>query len=138
MPWKPALIEALAVVWHKLEPFMPGILGAAVAQAFRPGLGIRQRFVQWTVSVVVFHFVSLALATAFAWPKSIADVVGFFVAFCAFEGLHAFQQAAIETGASAIRDTGTVWRHLMQGWAAKLGAARTASTTTPTTEEEKG
>lgn len=138
MAWKPALIEAFAAIWHKLEPFVPGILGAAVAQAFRPGLGIRQRFVQWTVGVIFFHFVSLALAAVFSWPEAVTDCVGFFVAFVAFEGMHAFQQAAIETGASAIRDTGTVWRHLLNSWAAKLGAARTASATTPTTEEEKG
>lgn len=138
MAWKPALFEALAVVWHRLEPFVPGILGAAVAQAFRPGLGMRQRFVQWTVGVIFFHFVSLALAAVFSWPEAVTDCVGFFVAFVAFEAMHAWQAAAVETGASAIRDTGVVWRHLMNSWAAKLGAARTASTTTPTTEEEKG
>lgn len=138
MQWKPALIEAAVAVWHRLEPFVPGILGAAVAQAFRPGLGMRQRFVQWTVGVIFFHFVSLALASVFSWPKAVTDCVGFFVAFVAFEAMHAWQAAAVETGASAIRDTGVVWRHLMNSWAAKLGAARAASTPTPTTEEEKG
>ena len=105
MTWKPALVEVFAAVWHRLEPFTPGILGAAVAQAFRPGLGMRQRFVQWTVGVIFFHFVSLALAAVFSWPKAVTDCVGFFVAFVAFEAMHAWQAAAVETGASAIRDT---------------------------------
>lgn len=47
MQVKPVLIEFAAAVWHKLEPFLPGILGAAVAQMMRPGLGMRQRFIQW-------------------------------------------------------------------------------------------
>ena len=64
MAWKAPLLEFALAVWHRLEPFTPGILGAAVAQAFRPGLGMRQRFVQWTVGVIFFHFVSLALAGA--------------------------------------------------------------------------
>ena len=135
--WKASLLEIAVAIWHRLEPFIPGVLGAAVAQAMRPGLGMRQRFVQWTVGVVVFHFVSLALAAMFAWPKAVADVVGFFVAFCAFEALHAWQLAAIETGASAIRDVGVVWRHLMNSWASKLGGARAASTTI-IKEEEQG
>lgn len=136
MAWKPALIEIGLFVWHRLEGYVPGILGAAVAQAFRPGLGMRQRFVQWTVGVVFFHFVSLALAAVFSWPEAVTDCVGFFVAFVAFEAMHAWQSAAVETGASAIRDTGVVWRHLMNSWAAKLGAARAASTTITKEEEQ--
>jgi len=132
MAWKPALFEALLAIWHKLEPFLPGVMGAAVAQMMRPGLGMRQRFIQWTVGVIVFHFVSAALAVLFRWPEAVADVIGFFIAFLAFEGLHAWQKAAIEAGASAIRDTGAVWRHLLQGWADKAGARRHP----PTTEGE--
>lgn len=116
--WKAAAL----IVWLKLEPFVPGVLGALVAQMMRPGLGVRQRFIQWTVGVIVFHFVSRGLAAVFHWPEAVADVVGFFIAFLAFEALHAWQKAAIETGASAIRDVGVVWRHLMEGWAAKAGA----------------
>lgn len=99
-----------------------GIAGGAVAQMLRPGLGVRQRFVQWTVSVITYSFVSRALEAVFHWPTALTEVVGFFVAFLAFEALHAWQKAAIETGASAIRDVGVVWRHLMEGWAAKAGA----------------
>ncbi len=129
MQLKPLLIEVITAVWHKLEPFLPGVLGAAVAQMMRPGLGMRQRFIQWTVGVIVFHFVSAALAALFHWPEAVTDVVGFFVAFLAFEGLHAWQKAAIEAGASAIRDTGAVWRHLLQGWAEKAGGRRNTTTT---------
>lgn len=124
MAWKPALIEVALAIWHKLEPFLPGILGAAVAQMMRPGLGMRQRFIQWTVGVIVFTYASRALAVLFHWHEYIAQVVGFFIAFMAFEALHAWQKAAIEAGVSAIRDTGAVWRHLLQGWAAKAGASQ--------------
>nr|WP_312054283.1 hypothetical protein [Brevundimonas diminuta] len=129
MSVKAPFFEFLLAVWHKLEPFLPGILGAAVAQMMRPGLGMRQRFIQWTVGVIVFHFVSKALAALFHWPEAVADVVGFFIAFLAFEGLHAWQKAAIEAGVSAIRDTGAVWRHLLQGWAEKAGGRRNTTTT---------
>ncbi|MGH7019152.1 MAG: hypothetical protein ACREEY_04700 [Brevundimonas sp.] len=119
-----ALIEFALAVWRKLEPSLPGVMGAAVAQMMRPGLGVRQRLIQWTVGVIVFHFVIEALTVVFRWPEAVADVVGFFIAFLAFEALHAWQKAAIEAGVSAIRDTGVVWRHLLQGWAAKAGASQ--------------
>lgn len=129
MQLKPLLIEVITAVWHKLEPFLPGILGAAVAQMMRPGLGMRQRFIQWTVGVIVFTYASRALAVLFHWHEYIAQVVGFFIAFMAFEALHAWQKAAIEAGVSAIRDTGAVWRHLLQGWAEKAGGRRNTTTT---------
>lgn len=28
MGWKPALFEVFAAIWHKLESFVPGFLGA--------------------------------------------------------------------------------------------------------------
>lgn len=134
---KDHLLEAGLAVWHRLEPFVPGVLGAIVAQAIRPGLGLRQRFVQWSVSVIVFHFVSLALAALFGWPQAVGDVVGFFVAFLAFEALHAWQKAAVEAGASAIKDTGVVWRQLLQGWAARAGGAKPDPVSPPTDGEGK-
>lgn len=135
-PWKVPLIEMAHAVWHRFEPFVPGVLGAIVAQGIRPGLGLRQRFVQWSVSVIVFHFVSLALAALFHWPSAVGDVVGFFVAFLAFEALHAWQRAAVEAGVSAIKDTGAVWKQLLEGWAARAGAPK--SNPVPPTSEGEG
>lgn len=125
--WKPPLMEAARSVWHALEPFVPGVLGALVAQAIRPGLGLRQRFIQWTVSVIVFHFVAAALTAVFHWPEAIGNVVGFFVAFLAFEALHAWQKAAVEAGVGMIGDVRAVWRQLMEGWAARVGARKADS-----------
>lgn len=123
--WKHPLLEIGRGVWHVLEPFVPGALGAAVAQAIRPGLGIRTRFVQWSVSVIVFHFASLAIAAVFHWPKAVGDVVGFFVAFLAFECLHAWQKAAVEAGVSMISGLPAIFRNIAESWGKRPGAAAT-------------
>lgn len=117
--------KILSVVWHAVEPFVPGALGALVAQMIRPGLGLRTRFVQWTVSVIVFHFVSLAVLAVFHWPKAVGDVIGFFIAFIAFEALHAWQKAAVEAGVGVISGIPTIFRDIAASWGRRPGAAQT-------------
>ena len=113
----------LTAIWHALEPFVPGALGALVAQMIRPGLGIRTRFVQWTVSVIVFHFVSVALTDIVGWGKPIADVVGFFVAFIAFEALHAWQKAAVAAGVSMISGFPDIVKNIAESWGKRPGSS---------------
>jgi hypothetical protein len=120
-PWKGPLLEIFAALWHRLEPWLPGIFGAIVAQMIRPGLGVRQRFIQWTVSVIVFHFVSIALTTIFRWPDAISDVVGFFIAFIAFEALHAWQKAAVEAGVSMISGLPGILKNIAESWGKRPG-----------------
>lgn len=115
--------KVAAGVWHVVEPFVPGILGAAVAQMVRPGLGIRTRFFQWTVSVIVFHFVSRALTAIFGWGSAVSDVVGFFVAFIAFEALHAWQKAAVTAGVSMISGAPEIIKEMALSWGKRPGAA---------------
>lgn len=123
MTWKHALMEFAHGIWRHLEPWLPGILGAIVAQMIRPGLGLRTRFIQWTVSVIVFHFVSIALTAVFRWPEAIADVVGFFIAFIAFEALHAWQKAAVEAGVSMISGLPGILKNIAESWGKRPGAA---------------
>lgn len=120
--------KMLASVWHYIEPFVPGALGALVAQMIRPGLGLRTRFVQWSVSVIVFHFVSLAVGAVFHWPKAVGDVIGFFVAFLAFECLHAWQKACVEAGVGVISGIPTIIRHIAESWGRRPGAAPSTPT----------
>lgn len=122
-PWKLPLAEVMDAVWRHLEPWLPGVLGAVVAQMIRPGLGLRTRFIQWTVSVIVFHFVSIALTAIFKWPEAIADVVGFFIAFIAFEALHAWQKAAVEAGVSMISGLPGILKNIAESWGRRPGAA---------------
>lgn len=122
-PWKAPLMELMHAVWRHLEPWLPGVLGAIVAQMIRPGLGLRTRFIQWTVSVIVFHFVSLALTAIFGWPQAIGDVVGFFIAFIAFEALHAWQKAAVEAGVSMISGFPAIVKTIAESWGRRPGAA---------------
>lgn len=137
MHWKPALIEALRPAWDALldSYLLWGALGAAIAQAYsHGGLSLWRRFQQWAIGIVVMHLAS-ALALAI-WPtlwKPAVHILAFFVGFIAFAALGVWQKAAVEAGASAIKDVGVVWRQLMQGWADKLGARRTE---TPNTEGE--
>lgn len=122
-PWKGPLLEFVRAVWHAIEPYLPGLLGALVAQMIRPGLGLRTRFIQWSVSVIVFHFVSVALTAIFHWPDAIADVVGFFIAFIAFEALHAWQKAAVEAGVSMISGLPGILKNIAESWGKRPGAA---------------
>lgn len=122
-PWKGPLLEMLAALWERSEPWRPGVLGATVAQMIRPGLGRRARLIQWTVSVIVFHFVSAALAAVFGWPEAITDVVGFFVAFIAFEALHAWQKAAVEAGVSMISGLPGILKNIAESWGKRPGSA---------------
>lgn len=117
--WKSPLVA----IWHALEPFVPGALGALVAQMIRPGLGIRTRFIQWTVSVIVFHFVSVALTAIFGWSAPIANVIGFFVAFIAFEALHAWQKAAVAAGVSMISGFPDIVKNIAESWGKRPGAS---------------
>ncbi|MGQ3041450.1 MAG: hypothetical protein ACT6TH_14590 [Brevundimonas sp.] len=121
--WKPQVFEVLHAVWREAEPFVPGALGAMVAQMMRPGLGMRTRFVQWTVSVIVFHFVSLAVAAVFHWPEAVGDVIGFFIAFLAFEALHAWRQAAVDAGVSMISGLPAIVKSIAESWGKRPGAS---------------
>lgn len=122
-PWKAPLLEFLTALWERSEPWRPGVLGALVAQMIRPGLGLRTRFIQWTVSVIVFHFVSSALNAVFGWHHAIGQVIGFFVAFIAFEALHAWQKAAVEAGVSMISGLPEIWKNIAESWGKRPGAA---------------
>lgn len=68
-----------------LSSLAPGMLGAAVGQAWKPGLTWRQRLVQWVVGVSCQYYVSLAVVHGLGWHPFVAQGVGFFVAMCAFE-----------------------------------------------------
>lgn len=137
MDWKPAFLEAVRPAWAKLMDsyLVWGALGALIAQAYSKGdLGLWRRFQQWGIGVVMMHLAS-ALTLAI-WPdlwKPAVHIVAFFVGFLAFAALGVWQKAAVEAGASAIKDVGVVWRQLMQGWAERLGARRSD---TPNTEGE--
>lgn len=134
MHWKHALIEVLRQLWSDLldSYLLWGALGAGIAQAYSHGeLSLWRRFQQWAIGIVVMHLAS-ALALAI-WPtlwKPAVHILAFFVGFIAFAALGVWQKAAVEAGASAIKDVGVVWRQLMQGWADKLGARRTETSNT--------
>lgn len=128
MHWKPALIEIVRSAWHWLMDsyLVWGAMGALIAQAYAHGeLSLWRRFQQWGVGVVVMHLVvSLTLVL---WPglwRPAVHLIGFFVGFLAFAALGVWQKAAVEAGASAIRDTGAVWGHLLNDWRARLGGRR--------------
>lgn len=78
----PAIVDGLL---HVLGALMPGMLGAAVGQAWKPGLSWRQRLIQWCVGVSCQYYVSLGIEHGLGWHEFVAQGVGFFVAMCAFE-----------------------------------------------------
>jgi len=68
-----------------LQAIAPGMLGAAVGQAWKPGLSWPQRLVQWAVGVCCQYYGSQAVVHGLGWHPFVAQAIGFFIAMCAFE-----------------------------------------------------
>lgn len=92
----PSIFDGLLAT---LSALAPGMLGAAVGQAWKPGLSWRQRLIQWSVGVSCQYYVSLAIVHGLGWHPFVAQGVGFFVAMCAFEVAPRLVTAIGETAA---------------------------------------
>ena len=48
----------------------PSLIGSAVAQAWKPALSFRQRFLQWVVGSTVSYYATIAIIAraVFLWP----------------------------------------------------------------------
>lgn len=88
------LLDALAsladTVWHAL---LPAMLGAAVGQAWKPGLSWRQRVLQWCVGITVSYYATRAADAVFELHDFVAQAIGFILAMIAFEATPKFGAA---------------------------------------------
>lgn len=118
---KPLLLHAAEVLGGWLTPFIPAAIGSAIAQAWEPGLGWRQRLVQWAVGVFVSSYVTMGVSHVFGWHPHVANAVGFVIGMIAFKSVEPLRLAFVAGmagGFGAIPD-------IVRSWGRKPGAPPT-------------
>ena len=78
----------------------PSLIGSAVAQAWKPGLSWRQRFVQWIVGSTVSFYATRAIIQATGWNDFVAQSIAFGIALLAFDATPRLAKAATDAMAS--------------------------------------
>lgn len=78
----------------------PSLIGSAVAQAWKPGLSWRQRFVQWVVGSTVSFYATRAIIEFTGWNEFVAQSIAFGIALLAFDATPRVAKAATDALAS--------------------------------------
>lgn len=63
----------------------PSLIGSAVAQAWKPALPFRQRFLQWIVGSTVSYYATLAVIAVTGLNGFVAQSIAFGIALIAFD-----------------------------------------------------
>lgn len=63
----------------------PSLIGSAVAQAWKPALPFRQRFVQWVVGSTVSYYATQAIMAVTGLNDFVAQSIAFGIALIAFD-----------------------------------------------------
>jgi hypothetical protein len=72
----------------------PSLIGSAVAQAWKPALPFRQRFLQWIVGSTVSYYATLGIIAVTDWNGFVAQSIAFAIALTAFDATPRFVRAA--------------------------------------------
>lgn len=75
----------------------PSLIGSAVAQAWKPALSFRQRFLQWVVGSTVSYYATIAVIAVTGWSHFAAQSIAFAVALLAFDATPRIAKAATDT-----------------------------------------
>lgn len=75
----------------------PSLIGSAVAQAWKPSLPFRARFLQWVVGSTVSYYATLAIIAVTDWNGFVAQSIAFAVAILAFDATPQIIRAATDT-----------------------------------------
>lgn len=75
----------------------PSLVGAAVAQAWKPALSWRQRLLQWIVGSTVSYYATLAIVAVTDWNGFVAQSIAFGIALLAFDATPRIARAVIDT-----------------------------------------
>jgi len=75
----------------------PSLLGSGVAQAWKPGLSWRQRFLQWVVGSTVSFYATRAIVAVTDWNDFVAQSIAFGIALLAFDATPRIARAVIDT-----------------------------------------
>ncbi|HWJ69119.1 MAG TPA: hypothetical protein VNS79_03600 [Sphingobium sp.] len=73
---------------------MPSLLGSAVAQAWKPKMPWRQRFLQWAVGSAVSYHAMLAIVALTDWGGFVAQSIGFGIGMLAWDATPPLLRAA--------------------------------------------
>lgn len=76
------LLESAAELIGSLTP---SLIGSAVAQAWKPALPFRQRFLQWVVGSTVSYYATLAVIALTGWGGFVAQSIAFGIALIAVD-----------------------------------------------------
>lgn len=72
--------------WAELAGSLaPSLIGSAVAQAWKPSLPWRDRFLQWIVGSTVSYYATMAIIAATGWNDFVAQSIAFGIALLAFD-----------------------------------------------------
>ena len=74
----------------------PAALGSAVAQAYQRGLSLRDRLVQWSVGILVSHYVTLGVAAVLQLGPFVGQALGFVLGMIAFQAAPRFMAASTD------------------------------------------
>lgn len=74
----------------------PSLIGSAVAQAWKPSLPFRQRFLQWVVGSTVSYYATLAIVAVTDWNDFVAQSIAFAIAILAFDATPRLASAATD------------------------------------------
>ena len=75
----------------------PSLIGSAVAQAWKPALSFRQRFLQWIVGSTVSYYATLAIIAVTDWNGFVAQSIAFAIAMLAFDATPRIARSVIDT-----------------------------------------
>lgn len=75
----------------------PSLIGSAVAQAWKPALPFRQRFLQWVVGSTVSYYAMIAVVAMTGINGFVAQSISFAIALLAFDATPRIAKAAIDT-----------------------------------------
>ncbi|MCI4588621.1 hypothetical protein MOK15_00665 [Sphingobium sp. BYY-5] len=75
----------------------PSLIGSAVAQAWKPALPFRQRFLQWVVGSTVSYYATIAIIAVTDWTGFVAQSIAFAIALLAFDATPRIARAITDT-----------------------------------------
>lgn len=88
------LLQSAAEIVGSLTP---SLIGSAVAQAWKPALPFRQRFVQWIVGSTVSYYATVGIIAVTGWNGFVAQSIAFAIALIAFDATPRAMRSAGDT-----------------------------------------
>jgi hypothetical protein len=75
----------------------PSLIGSAVAQAWKPALPFRDRFLQWIVGSTVSYYATTGIIAVTGWNDFVAQSIAFGIAVVAFDATPVLKKSITET-----------------------------------------